>query len=281
MARRHRITIPVDTCQFSPTQLQPSTVLRFGMMGLAGTIRTQLLDWHLLKAEHRTTVVIAGVTVEYLRPFQFFSGSELEVDSGLIARRGGRFLELECRLRTPQGDVVRLTMLTRPVRLSGSEALDATPADLDSQLLRRFEPDEHKDDPIVRRLPARLEEITTQGRLVAEHATSFFVSRSDCEIADQWQNVRLPDWFASGREQLVLRRADPLLTTGLREPMTRLLAEFRRPMFFGDEGILKTRAYQHQSRLTFVHEITCALPSLDEARRPLCATGVEEFALNN
>jgi acyl-CoA thioesterase FadM len=62
--------------------------------------------------------------------------------------------------------------------------------------------------------------------------------------------------------------------------MTRFLAEFRRPMFFGDEGVLRTRAYRHQAKLSFVHEITCALPSLDVARRPLCATGIEEFALN-
>jgi acyl-CoA thioesterase FadM len=281
MARRHRITIPVDTCQFSPTQLQPATVLRFGMMGLAGTIRTQLLDWHVMKAEHRTTVVIAGVAIEYLKPFQFFSGPELEIDSGLIARRGGKFLELECRLRTTDGDIARLATLTRPVRLSGSEALDATPADLDEQLLRRFEPDERHDGTIVRPLPVRLEEITARGSLVAEHTTSFFVSRSDCEIADQWQNVRLPDWLASGREQLVLRHADRRLTAGLRQPMTRFLAEFRRPMFFGDEGILRTRAYHHDGVLSFVHDITCALPSLEAARRPLCAIGIEEFALNN
>jgi len=281
MPRRHKITVPIDTCQFSPTQLQPATALRFGMMGLAGTIRNQLVDWHLLKTEFRTTVVIAGVALDYLRPFQFFSAAELEIDSGLVARRGGKFLELECRLRAAEGEVARLAMLTRPVRLSGSEALDATPTDLSEPLLRRFQTDERDDGSIVRPLPARLEGFVSRGTLVAEGSTSFFVSRSDCEIADQWQNVRLPDWLASGRERLILHQADPLLTVGLREPMTRFLAEFRRPMFFGDEGVLRTRVYQHRAILAFVHEITCALPSVAEARRPLCAIGIEEFALKN
>jgi hypothetical protein len=282
MARRHKITVPIDTCQFSPTQLQPATALRFGMMGLAGTIQKQLVDWHLLKTEYRTTVVIAGIALEYLKPFQFFSAAELEVDSGLVARRGGKFLELECRMRTAaEGDFARLAMLTRPVRLSGSEALDATPMDLGEPLLRRFQTDERDDRSIVRPLPARVEDLTTRGSLVAESSTSFFVSRSDCEIADQWQNVRLPDWFASGRERLILRQGNPLLTVGLREPMTRFLAEFRRPMFFGDEGVLRTRVYHHRAVLAFVHDITCALPSVAEARRPLCAIGIEEFVLKN
>jgi acyl-CoA thioesterase FadM len=280
MPRRHRITLPVDTCLFSPAQLQPATALRFGMTGLAGTIRTQLVDWPILKKEHRTTVVIAGIAIDYLRPFQFFSGAELEVDSGLVARRGGRFLELDCRLRAPGGeDFARLTTLTRPVRLSGSEALDATPADLDAALLRRFQPDERDDGPVPRPLPARLEAVTGQGTLLAEGSTAFFVSRSDCEIADQWQNVRLPDWFASAREQLVLGHGSGALTAGLSQPMARLLAEFRRPMFFGDRGALRTRAYRHGAALVFVHDVTSMLPGVAESRRPLCATGIEEFPL--
>jgi acyl-CoA thioesterase FadM len=281
MARRHTIAVPVDTCLFSPTQLHPSSALRFGMMGLAAAIRKQLVEWPILKMEYRTTVVIIGIALDYVRPFRFFSASEIEVDSGLISRRDGKFLELECRLRTAEGDFARLSMLTRPVRLSGSEALDATPADLDELLLRRLQPDERHDGPVVRPLPKRLEELTSQGTLVAESSTSFFVSRSDCEIADQWQNVRLPDWFASGREQLVLRHANRMLTAGLREPMSRFLAEFRRPMYFGDEGALRTRVYQYGEVLAFVHDVSCVLPGMDEARRPLCALGIEEFSLSN
>ena len=52
---------------------------------------------------------------------------------------------------------------------------------------------------------------------------------ADCEIADQWQNVRLPDWLAAGRERLVFEGADARLKAGLRDPMASLLAEFRIP----------------------------------------------------
>jgi hypothetical protein len=70
-----------------------------------------------------------------------------------------------------------------------------------------------------------------------------------------------------------------MLTAGLREPMSRFLAEFRRPMYFGDEGALRTRVYQCGAVLAFVHDISCVLPGMREAQMPLCATGIEEFSL--
>ena len=281
MARRHRITIPLEPCHFSPTQFQAASVLRFGMMGLAATIRQQVIAWPVLKKEHHRTVVISSVKIDYLQPFGFFSASEISLDSGLIARRSGKFLALDCRVHTPESDVVRLAMLTRPVRLSGSDVFDAAPADLDEPWLGRFAPDERDDSPMVRTLPARIEEITSQGTLVGDGKSSFFVSRTDCEFADQWQNVRLPDWFAAGREQLILRQPDQILTTGLREPMTCFMAEFRRPMYFGDEGALRTRVYQHGKALAFVHELFVKRPSISEADSPMCATGIEEFSIGN
>ena len=78
-----------------------------------------------------------------------------------------------------------------------------------------------------------------------------------------------------------LRHASPALMAGLSEPMTRLLAEFRRPMFFGDTGVLRTRAYRCEDSLAFVHDVTNVLPGIPEARRPLCATGIEEFPLGS
>jgi hypothetical protein len=85
--------VPVDTCQFSPLQLHPATALRIGMTALARCIGEQLVDWRVLKTHHRTTVVIAGVRLDYLRPFGFFSAAEIEVDAGLVVRRGGRLYQ--------------------------------------------------------------------------------------------------------------------------------------------------------------------------------------------
>ena len=103
MARRSRFAVPVDTCLFSPLQRQPESILRIGMTALASCINAQLVDWRRLKLEHRVTVVIVGVRCEYRRPFDFFSASRIDVDAGLTARRGGRFVELDCQLG-PAGD---------------------------------------------------------------------------------------------------------------------------------------------------------------------------------
>jgi hypothetical protein len=148
--RRTRFVGPVDTCQFSPLQLHPATALRLGMTGLARCMGTQLVDWRELKTRHRTTVVIVGVRLDYLRPFDFFSAAQIEVDAGLVSRRGGRFVDLDCRLGGPDDEFARLSVLNRPVRLSGTDALDAAPTALDPDLLARFQPDEHDPSPLTR-----------------------------------------------------------------------------------------------------------------------------------
>jgi acyl-CoA thioesterase FadM len=275
--RRCHFAVPSDTCLFSPLQVQPATVLRIGMTALARCIGDQLMDWRSLKRDHHATVVIAGIQLRYLRDFDFFSASEIEVDAGLTARRDGRFLELDCRLGPPGGEFATLTVLNRPVRLSGTEALDATPADLAGPLLDRFQPDEHDASPVVRPLPDRIAALEATGEPLADGAMPFTVSRADCEIADQWQNVRLPDWLTLARERLVFSGAvDHRVKAGLREPVARLLAEFRRPMYLGDDGQVHTRAYAEAGTVSFVHEVRASVPAAD-GRGMLCAVAVEEF----
>jgi hypothetical protein len=277
VARRSRFVVPSDTCLFSPLQMQPASILRIGMTALASCIGTQLVDWRLLKKEHRTTVVIVGVRLSYHRDFDFFSAPQVEVDAGLVARRGGRFLELDCRLGAAGQPFATLTVLNRPVRLSGTDALDATPGDLDPSLLARFADDEQDPSPVSRPILARLSTLESDGELLDEDRFPFTLSRSDCEIADQWQNVRLPDWFAAGRERLVFAAADPRVKLGLSEPMSTLFAEFRRPMYLGDEGQVHTRAYAGEDgTVAFVHEVQSVAAGTGRLG-VTCAVGVEEF----
>lgn len=71
MPRRTHIALASDTCLFSPVQMQPASILRVGMTALASCIGSQLTDWRVLKRDHRTTVVIVGVKLTYLRDFDF------------------------------------------------------------------------------------------------------------------------------------------------------------------------------------------------------------------
>lgn len=103
----------------------------------------------------------------------------------------------------------------------------------------------------------------------------FTISRADCEIADQWQNVRLPDWLSMGRERMVFATADPRVKTGLRTPIRHLYAEYRRPMYLGDEGILATHAYATAGAVSFVHKVHVVTSG---APVGVCAVAIEEFA---
>ncbi len=277
MARRSRFAVPTDTCLFSPLQLQPESILRIGMTALATCINTQLVDWRRLKQEHRTTVVIVGVRCDYRRPFDFFSAPRIDVEAGLTARRGGRFLQLDCRLGPAEAPFATLTVLNRPVRLSGTEALDATPTDLPAPLLARFAADERDDGPVVRPVVDQLSDVERSGELLDRGECGFTVSRADCEIADQWQNVRLPGWLAAGRERLAFATTDPRVKTGLRQPMSSLYAEFRRPMYLGDEGRVHTRAYvSGAGTVTFAHEVR-AVAAAAGGPEGACAVATEVF----
>lgn len=263
-----------DTCLFSPVQMQPASILRVGMSALASCIGTQLTEWRTLKRDHRTTVVIVGVKLNYLRDFDFFSSAHIDVDAGLTTRRGGRFLELKCALGAPGDPFALLTVLNRPVTLSGTEALDATPGSLDPALLAHFQDDEHDESPIVRPVIDAGKALERDGELLDESTMPFTVSRADCEIADQWQNVRLPDWISMSRERMVFSTKDSRIKTGLRVPMMNLYAEFRRPMYLGDEGAIVTRAYAADGTVSFVHEVRTVTPGAPEG---VCAVAVEEF----
>lgn len=276
MARRSQFTVPAEPCQFTALQMQPSAILRIGMGAIASCLSEQIVDWRLLQSEHHTAIVMVGARLEYLREFDFFSASRIEVDAGLVARRGGRFLELDCQLSGAEGVFAQLTVLNRPVRISSTETLDATPADLDETLLARLRPDEHNADKVTRPLVDRLSVLENKGELLGEGRLAFTVSRADCEHADQWQFVRLPEWLTLGREQLVFAARDSRLKAGLRDPMTRLLAEYQRPMFLGDEGELLTRAYADGNSLAFVHEVRATTPGLG-AEGLSCTIAIEEF----
>jgi hypothetical protein len=272
MARRFRFSLPLDTCLFTPLQLHPEQILRIGMTSIATSINGQMMDWRMLKREMHTTVVVRGVRIEYLKPFNFFSAPAVEVETGLRVRKDGMLLELDCRLQSNRQDMVRLNTMLRPVRLSGTEALDAAPTRIEGALLKLFQPDEIDPSSPQRLLPdeaTRLE----RGELLGERTMSFWVSRADCEIADQWRNERLPSFAGQNREFLALESKEERLKLGLKQPLREVLVEYQRAMFFGDEGHARTRAYWAPGSPAFLHEIS----SVTFGQRAVCGRVIEYF----
>lgn len=277
MPRRFRFSVPLDTCLFSPFQLQPEAILRLGMTCLAESINRQLMEWRLLKRDAHTTVVTRGATIDYCAPFNFFSAATLEVETGLTVRKNGMFLALDCLFQTEGKDVARLHQLWRPVRISESAALDAVPTRIEGALLERFQADEIDPSSPPRILADAMATLEREGSLLAERAQSFRVSRADCEIADQWQNVRLPGYAAQGRELLAMEASDERLKLGVSKPISALVLDYQRPMYFNDEGEILTRAYAMPGSLVFHHEVRSVVHLAKLQRRSVCGVVLESF----
>jgi hypothetical protein len=78
-----------------------------------------------------------------------------------------------------------------------------------------------------------------------------------CEVADQWSYIELPGYTGASREKLIMAAAGaaPELVGGLRQPLRRFTAEFRRPLYVLDEVTVKTRAFAAGDRLAFIHRV--------------------------
>ncbi|MCX4239981.1 hypothetical protein [Paraliomyxa miuraensis] len=279
MPRRFHWVRPLHTLDFSPLQLHPTMVLSLTIEALATCIRGQLCDWRVLVEQHRWSTVIVGFDVRWLRPFTFFDASRLELDCGMRTRKDDQLLEVQLELRPESEDerVVSASLLCRPVEVTGGAALDARPAPMRGAPLAMLRDDEREPSAPGRVVPQR-EALVSSGSLVAERITDFEISRDECEVADQWRFSVLPALAGRAREALAMEGGDPRVRHGLSRALASTTAELRRPMYLREAGQVRTRVYEHEGSLAYVHHIHGApLGPGPDAERPLCATVIEQL----
>ena len=274
MARSTTFEVPTDTSLFSPMQLQPRAACTLAMSGWARWLREHWVPFPRLIEDHKLGVVIAGLEVEYLRPFAFFDSDSVVATTAVTVRSNGRLLFVLARLSPPEGlDVAHVRGVLRPVTITDGVILSAVPTDLDAETLARFREDEMVSEAPGRRLQTAVGELEAGGPPLAVTSRTFRLHRNLCETADQWSAIALSDVTTEVREDLAAARsADvPALAASLTEPMRSMKMEFRRPAFFLDEFTVECSAYAGRDAIAFVHRF-CSVPSEE-----LLATFVEWF----
>lgn len=276
MSARYRVYL--DTCMFSPLQLQPTAALRLAMNAGTETLSQKVMELALLHRKHRLSVVVTGSRIKYIKPFTYFSADFIQVDSSLALLREGTLLRSVNQLKVGHDTVVEAEFINRFVKMSGGPALDAAPAALPRELW--FEPDDMADVPAQRKLKAQVALIRQDSEKLGSAQYSFRLSRDECELADQWQWVMLPSFVSRNRESMIFDSGDKRLSVGLRHPIARWESEWFRPLFLGNEAQVTTDAHIKDGMLFFLHSVEEKLPFDDQQDKTrLCAVAVEHFCL--
>lgn len=266
-----RFAVPTDTSLFTPLQLQPRFLLWLGMSGWVRWLGEHLVPFRRLIQEHRLGVVVLSVHLEYLQPFGFFDADEIVVEVGWRARMRGVVLQGDVSYIGDGKKVAEARSIVRPVRIQDPHSLAAVPSHLSRSLLGQFQPDEVDRERPDRVVPALVQELE-RGEAIVEASSPLMIHRHDCEVADQWSFIDVPNHVAAARETLVLARAGdiPALTSALSDPLRSIDVELTKPMYVLDQGTIATRAYSNGGGVSFVHRL--------EAGAQEHAVVVERFA---
>lgn len=259
MTRSVTFELPVDTGLFTPLQLQARAAFGLAMTGWARWLREHWVPFPRLIRDHGLGVVIAGLDLEYLRPFTFFDADTLVVTVTLKVAARGNLLFLTTVVAAEGGDdVARVEAVLRPVAISDGVALSAAPTDLDAGAMARFADDEVVATGSRPRLRPLLADLETVHHPLRVSSATVTVHRHLCEAADQWSGIALPDLTTELRERVVsaLIADDRTHAAALIRPLQRVTIEFSRAAFFLDEITVECRAYGPELAPFFVHRIS-------------------------
>lgn len=251
---------PVDSALFSPLQLHPRTILGLGMNNSWRWLESHVgLSFPSFVREFHHGLVMVSLDIQYFGSGTIFDTPYLEVRARpATVRRKNMILQCACDFLDSNGQPFASTSgLGVLLRVSDTDAsLSARPAQLDPRILERFLPQEV--DPSSPPRPASLavaELEASAGVALAEGTCGFQIYRHNCEIADQWSFIELPAFAGEGRERLSVQCPNKRIRDGIRKPLRRWMAEILRPMYLFDEGEVRTRAYDFEGRLIFLHEL--------------------------
>jgi hypothetical protein len=258
----------VDTCLFSPLQLQPRALFAHSWNGLARWFAAHVCSFPALLGDHHAGMVFLGIHLAYREPLGFFDADVIRQEVTARLLRHGSRLELVARY-TGVGRAAgagRLAAEVRcvlcPVAIDEPRSLAARPQSFSAELAARFAPDELGEAAPPRVLPALLEQLAAHGTPLGERQTPFTIHRHMAEVADQWSFSEIPCLCEASREQLVLEHVaqQPRLGESLARPLRSIDVELARPYYSFDRGVTRTQVVAVADQLTWVHHLGATLP---------------------
>ena len=256
MIRSINFDIPFETRLFTPFQLQPKSLCEIISTGFSRWTQEHLFSFPRLINEHRVSVVVAGIQLEYLRPLTFFDADTLDINFSLTVRAEGKMLVLNAQYKANDELVARSQLRVIPVLIS-DETLSALPGKLPPAVYERFTEDERIEGRPERYVNNLALEIEANGRYLHSYTHHFFLHRHICEVADQWSYTDLVSHVAASREMMALEHGQdiPELMHGLSQPLKQVDAELSRPYYAFDNGLVESKAYCHEGRLALIHHL--------------------------
>lgn len=189
--------------QFSALQLRPRTLLDIAMNGLARYMAEHLTTFPDFIYHHRAAMVIRTVHLDYVPPdLCFADASWLEMHVGMAVNRTGEWLSLAVDYQAGNRPVARVRIILRVLTLVDSDSLSAQLGQLPESLLARFPADQRQSTETFTG-QARATPLFQRGpQLVAVQRQETTLTRTYCEVADQWSFVEMSEMATTARERL-------------------------------------------------------------------------------
>ncbi len=273
--RTIRCELTTDTSYFTPLQLQPRVLLSLAFNGLSQWLNQHLVSFPQLITEHRASVVILAVDLEYEKPLRFFDAPTLSMTAGLSVLRAGSRAQLEVTFEGKAGTAARVRVVLCPVEVLDPVSLGANPGPFPPGILKRFLADEVGEGSPVRNVPPLISRVESSSKALATHRSEFSVSRHLCEVADQWAFFEVPGLVGTSREEMAMAsspEAHPLVRSTLAKPLRSFRMELSRPYFWFQPGSVATAAHQQGDSMVFIHRLLSPVPGGE-----LHGIAVEEF----
>lgn len=258
----------VDTCLFSPLQLQPRALFAHSWNGLARWFAAHVCSFPALLGDHQAGMVFLGVHLAYRQPLGFFDADVIRQEVTARLLRGGSRLELSCRYtgvgrEAGEGRLAaEVRCILCPVAIEEPRSLAARPQPFAAEVQACFLGDERGDQAPPRVVPALLEELAARGQPLGERQTPFTIHRHMAEVADQWSFSEIPCLCEAAREHLVLEQVgrEPRLGAALARPLRSIDVELARPYYSFDRGVTQTQVAALGDGLAWVHRLGATLP---------------------
>ena len=260
MPRSIRFEQPNDTCLFTPLQMQPVPMYRFGMATWARWLAEFIAPFPALVRDYSLGAVVVGGYADWLERCGFFDCDSHRCEGTVTVVNKRKLFSVDFNIFAVGGRMdgrqfAKGTGILRPVLVGSDPGMGAMPIPVPPQFIERLQPDEVDD---ARRAPRPVPDMLARlaGHTPIAHGeVPAFCSRAQSEVADQWSFIEVPALGAYGREKLIIGSGVADLRRGLREPLRSVHTEYGKPAFAFDELVVRTRAFALDDELVFVHAV--------------------------